>query len=138
MQNLPPKPAGMLDFGPAHNYGDGTISFQLNRQDGQSLAASCPIPSLANIINYFCQFARQVTAEEATELTQEGTLSVVPVPVDDIGIAPAPDDPNHTVFVVRLGGFHLALAVPNTTLSEFGSALAATVTTLSASTERRN
>jgi hypothetical protein len=137
MQNLPPKPAAMLNFGPAHNYGDGTVSFQLNLRDGQSLAASCPITELADIINYFCQFARQVTAEGATELAQGGLHWLAPVPVDDLGIGPAPD-PDHTVFVAALGGFHLALSVPNTKLAEFGSALAATVTTLSACRDRKN
>jgi hypothetical protein len=55
MQHMPPKPAGLLEFSDPCNHGDGTVSFQLRRQDGESLAVSCPIPDLANIINYFCQ-----------------------------------------------------------------------------------
>jgi len=137
MQNLPAKPVAMRDFGPANNYGDGTVSFQLNRRDGQSLAVSCPITELADIINYFCQFARQVTPEAATELAQGGPHLFAPVPVDDLGIGPTLD-PERTVLVVALGGFHLALSVPNTQLAEFGPALAQTVTTLSASRDQRN
>jgi len=78
-----------------------------------------------------------VSEEEAIELSQGGQLLLDPVRVDDIGIGTGPD-PDHTVFVTRVGGFHLALAVPNEKLAEFGPALAATVTTLSASRDQKN
>jgi hypothetical protein len=137
MQHMPPKPAGLLDFSDPRDHGDGTVSFQLRRQDGESLAVSCPIPHLANIINYFCQLARLVSEEEATELVRGGSPSLVPTPIDGLGIGTGPD-PDQTVFVAKLGGFHLALSMPNSKLAEFGHALAATVTALSASTERKN
>src|SRR5271169_2915972 len=137
MQHMRPKPDAWLDFSDPRDYGDGTVSFQLRRQDGESLAASCPISNLAHIINFFCQLARLVSKEEATELVRGGSPLLVPMPIDGLGIGTGPD-PDQTVFVAKLGGFHLALSMPNSKLAEFGHALAATVTTLSAATERKN
>ena len=137
MADTPQKPPALHAFSAATRHDDGTVSFRLDRRDGRQLAVSCPIPDLPDIINYFCQFARQVSEEEAIELPRGGQLHLVPMQVDDIGIGTALD-PDHTVFVARLGGFHLALAVPNSKLAEFGPALAATVTTLSASRDQKN
>jgi hypothetical protein len=112
MQHMPPKPAGLVEFSDPCNHDDGTVSFQLRRQEGESLAVSCPIRHLANIINYFCQLARLVSEQEVTELARGGSPSLVPTPIDGLGIGTGPD-PNQTVFVAKLGSFHLALSMPN-------------------------
>ncbi len=129
------KPAGFLGFGPARTHGDGTVSFRLRRADGKSFAVSCPIPEVAEIINYFVNLARMVTAAEAIGSGQP--LSVVPVNVDGLGIGVGPD-PDKTLIVARFGNFHLDLAVPNTRLVEFGDEWAATIKTLSAPRNRKN
>jgi hypothetical protein len=133
---MPQKPPGLLQLSDARNYNDGTVSFTVDRQDGKRFAVSCSIQELADIINYLFALARAVTEGEGTELTP-GPRSVAPIPVDGIGIAIAPD-PDQTILVVKIGGFDLDLSVPNSGLAKFGHDLARTVTTLSASSERKN
>jgi hypothetical protein len=115
--DMPQKPAAFSGFTDPYNHGDGTVSFQINREDGKSLSVSCPIAHLALIINYFLQLARLATEEEATEWEPGALVSLVPIDTDGLAIAPH-SDPDKTLIIARLGNFHLAYAAPNTKLAE--------------------
>jgi hypothetical protein len=130
------KPPGFLNFSGAYNHGDGTVSFQMNREDGAGLAACCPVEQLADIIIYFCQMARLVS-EEAAMISGPVQVSLAPLDVDGLGIGVGPD-PDKTMIVARLGGFLMTLAVPNTGLAEFGREMSTTIATLSVPRDRKN
>jgi hypothetical protein len=130
------KPPALRALSNCRNHGDGTVSFSVDRQDGESFAVSCPIEQLKDIINYFFAVARQVSPAAATE-PLSGLHDLAPVPIDYLS-AGIGNDPDQTILVARIGGFDLALSVPNTELEGLQRDLARTLLTISASPDRRN
>jgi hypothetical protein len=112
-------------------YSDGIMSFQIEREDGASFDVSCSMAQLADLFSFLVLAAKHVT-DGADTAPLTGPRSLAALPVDGVAIGTHPD-PDHSVLVWRIGGFDLALSVPNSVLARFGFDLAQKVQALSAS-----
>jgi hypothetical protein len=114
--------------------GEG-IAFTIEREDGQALTVSCPIPELGDIFSFLAQAARAAGAARADKRSTAAQPYFAPIPVDGLGFATG-RHPGETLIVANLAGFGLALAASSSALAQFGRDLARTAETLSARTDQ--
>jgi hypothetical protein len=110
---------------------DGILSFEIEREDGASLSVSCSMDQLGDLLSFLLLAAKHVSVVADTEHLK-GLRSTAVIPTDAVAIGTGPD-PDQSIILWRVGGFDLALSVPNDELAKFGLALAQKVQALSAS-----
>jgi hypothetical protein len=125
------RPAQLARLSNPMAYADGAISFRIERHDGASFSVSCSMDQLADMFSFLALAAKQVS-ELADIAPLRGPRSMAALPADAVALGTGPN-PTQSIIVWRIGGFDLALSVPNSELAKFGLDLAQKVQALAAS-----
>ena len=127
-----------LSFGMVTSDGEG-VAFRIERGDGKFLDLVCTMDDLSDIFYYIASLA--TAAGEERDSPKPPFLKtyndLTPIPAKGLGFQPGPG-PDETMLVIRLTGFDMTFAVPNSGLKRFASDLGKIAATLSADQTSRN
>lgn len=115
--------------------GEG-ISFRIERGDGATLDIACTLEDLNDIFQYLAAAAKHAASlNEAISGPGSPKEDLTPIEADGLGLAFG-SHPDQSILLVRLAGFHMSFAIPNSALSGFSRELSQIAMTISA--ERHN
>ena len=127
-----------LSLGCILSDGEG-IGFRLERGDGQSIDLACTMDDLSDIFHYLAALAKEAGAVRDAQVPAPSKTynDLTPIPAEGMGFQPGPGL-DETMLVMRLTGFDMAFAVPNSGLARLSADFARIAATLSADHKRPN
>jgi hypothetical protein len=117
--------------------GGDAIAFRVERRDGQSLDVVCDLVEVGDIFSFLGTLAKAAASEQETESATPSRSDryLAPIPASGIGFQPGPGV-DETMIVMRLNGFDVAFAVPNSGLVALADDIARIARTLSANHQK--